>query len=253
MLDTLLGTGISLLFLALVFIPMEKTFPANKSQQVFRKAWLLDLCYFLGQYLFWSSAVLYALNYVVPDIHRLVPISILAAIQSQPIWLQALEVIIASDVLIYWAHRIQHSVGFLWKFHSIHHSSEHLDWLAAHREHPVDSIYTVGIINLPAVIMGFNLEALSAVIAFRGIWAIYIHSNVKLNMGWLEMLIGSPALHHWHHANNRQVGNYANVSPLMDKLFGTYSRPPQEPAEFGIDEKLPQSYVKQLVYPFTKN
>jgi sterol desaturase/sphingolipid hydroxylase (fatty acid hydroxylase superfamily) len=28
-------------------------------------------------------------------------------------------------------------------------------------------------------------------------------------------------LHHWHHDRDRDFGNYANVSPLMDVLFGT--------------------------------
>ena len=76
---------------------------------------------------------------------------------EQPIWLQALEVLLLSDFLIYWGHRFQHKYDFLWRFHKVHHTTETLDWLAAHREHPLDSIYTVGIINLPALILGFNL------------------------------------------------------------------------------------------------
>ena len=47
-----------------------------------------------------------------------------------------------SDLCVYWGHRLQHNNAFLWRFHSIHHSAEHLDWLAAHREHPIDTIYT---------------------------------------------------------------------------------------------------------------
>lgn len=61
--NILLATGASLLFLALVFIPMEKAFPANANQKIFRPKWGLDLCYFFGQYLLWSSLVLKALNY----------------------------------------------------------------------------------------------------------------------------------------------------------------------------------------------
>ena len=40
------------------------------------------------------------------------------------------------DLLIYWGHRLQHHSALLWRFHAVHHSAEHLDWLAAHREHP---------------------------------------------------------------------------------------------------------------------
>ena len=86
-------------------------------------------------------------------------------------------------------------------------------------------------------------------IAFRGIWAIYIHSNVRLPIGPLRMLIGAPELHHWHHDLERDAGNYANLSPLMDILFGTYLCPDQEPEEFGIKEAFPSTYLGQLVVP----
>ena len=247
----LMATGASLLFLALVFIPMEKAFPAKPGQKIFRKHWMLDLCFFLGQYLVWSGAVLWVLDYFDLWLQGLIPASFSVAVGNQPVWLQAIEVLFFSDLLIYWAHRLQHRVGFLWRFHKVHHSAENLDWLAAHREHPIDSIYTVGIINLPAFILGFDLQALAAVVAFRGIWAIYIHSNVRLPLGPLKVLIGSPELHHWHHSVERDAGNYANISPLMDKLFGTYTCPPKEPDRFGIEEEFPTSYFGQLLRPLT--
>src|SRR5262245_38337761 len=171
-LNLLLTTGSSLLFLALVFIPMEKVFPAKKGQRVFRKRWLVDLCFFFGQYLLWSGLVLWALTYFGDWLDDIVPKSFRASVQKQPVWLQAFEVLFFSDLLIYWGHRIQHKVDFLWRFHKVHHSAEQLDWLAAHREHPLDSIYTIGIINLPAFILGFDLNAIAAIVAFRGIWAI---------------------------------------------------------------------------------
>ena len=248
-LNLLLATGASLFFLAIVFIPMEKVFPAKKGQKIFRKHWLLDLCFFLGQYLLWSGLVLWLLTRFSFWLDGIIPQTFRAGIYKQPIWLQAFEVLFFSDLLIYWGHRIQHKVDFLWRFHKVHHSAEHLDWLAAHREHPLDSIYTIGIINLPAFILGFDLNALTAIVAFRGIWAIYIHSNVRLTIGPLKYLIGSPELHHWHHDIERDAGNYANISPLMDLLFGTYTCPAKEPDQFGIKEDFPKNYVGQLMQP----
>lgn len=248
-LNLLIATGVSLLFLCLVFIPLEKAFPAKEDQKIFRKAWVLDLCYFLGQYLFWSSLVLWILQYFSVWLNSVVPPAIRQAVQSQPVWLQAFEVIFLSDLIIYWGHRIQHKVDFLWRFHKVHHSAETLDWLAAHREHPIDSIYTIGLINLPAFLFGFDLNALALVVAFRGIWAIYIHSNVRLPLGKLKMLIGSPELHHWHHDKERDRGNYANISPLMDIIFGTYTCPPKEPDSYGIKEAFPQTYLGQMAKP----
>jgi sterol desaturase/sphingolipid hydroxylase (fatty acid hydroxylase superfamily) len=245
----LLAAGASLFFLALIFIPMEKVFPAKKEQKTFRKEWIMDLCYFLGQYLLWSGLVLWILNYFSFWLDNIIPQNFRSLVQKQPLWLQAIEVLFFSDFLIYWGHRFQHKIDFLWRFHKVHHSSQHLDWLAAHREHPIDSIYTIGLINLPAFIMGFELEALAGLVAFRGIWAIYIHSNVRLPLGPLRILIGSPELHHWHHDIERDAGNYANISPLMDKIFGTYVCPPKEPEKFGIKEEFPTSYLGQMIKP----
>lgn len=238
--SVLLSVSLSLLFLVAVFRPLEMLFPARKGQKFLRPAFWTDLLFLLGQYLLWSGLVFWALDHFRGWLHGIVPADFRASVAAQPWWLQAIEMIVLSDFCIYWAHRLQHKVPFLWRFHSIHHSAEHLDWLAAHREHPLDTIYTVGIINLPAFILGFPLETLAGFLAFRGLWAIYIHSNVRLPIGPLRMLIGAPELHHWHHDKARDAGNYANISPLMDLLFGTYRCPDHEPETFGIHEPVKQ-------------
>jgi sterol desaturase/sphingolipid hydroxylase (fatty acid hydroxylase superfamily) len=243
------GTGLSFLFLVLVFRPLELVFPAKRGQRFFRPAWFTDLCFFLGQYLLWGGLVLWTLSRFGDWLDGIVPQTLRSAVASQPWWLQAIEVVLLSDFFIYWGHRLQHRVGFLWRFHAVHHSAEHLDWLAAHREHPLDTIYTVGIINLPAFVLGFPLETIAGLIAFRGIWAIYIHSNVRFPIGPLRMLIGAPELHHWHHDRDRDAGNYANISPLMDILFGTYRCPDHEPEHFGLTEPSPRTYLGHLIRP----
>lgn len=243
------ASGISLFFLAIVFIPLERVFPAKQSQAVFRKQWFTDLCFFFGQYLLFSSLVIGILHYFSGWLTNIIPVTFRENVAAQPWWLQAVEVIFLSDFLIYWGHRLQHRVEFLWRFHKVHHSAEQLDWLAAHREHPLDSVYTIGLINLPAFILGFPMETIAGLIAFRGIWAIYIHSNVRLNLGPLKKIIGAPELHHWHHHLDRDAGNYANISPLMDILFGTYTCPDHEPEAVGIKEPFPRSYLAQLIYP----
>lgn len=243
------ATAFSLVFLVIVFVPMEKTFPAKKDQEIFRSGWVLDFCFFLGQYLFWSGVVLFTMDRFEGVLTGVFPSVFYEAVRSQPMVVQMIEVILLSDVLIYWGHRLQHNIPFLWRFHKVHHSAEHLDWLASHREHPLDSIYTIGLINLPAMVLGFPLTSIAGVIAFRGIWAIYIHSNVRLPLGPLKVLIGSPELHHWHHHIDRHAGNYANISPLMDVIFGTYSCPEHEPDQVGVREETPDTYLGQIIEP----
>lgn len=248
-LNILVGTVASLLFLVIVFRPMEWLFPAKNNQRLLRPHWLLDLSYFLGQYLLWSILILWLLQEFGVFIQETVPEGFRKSVAAQPFWLQAVEMLLLSDFLIYWGHRLQHKVEFLWRFHKVHHTAEHMDWLAAHREHPLDTIYTMGLINLPAFVMGFPLELIAGIIAFRGMWAIYIHSNVRFPIGPLKWIIGSPELHHWHHDLDRDRGNYGNVSPIMDVIFRTHTCPDHEPEQFGIRETFPKTYVGQLLDP----
>jgi sterol desaturase/sphingolipid hydroxylase (fatty acid hydroxylase superfamily) len=245
----ILASGVSLVALAVVFLPLEKAFPA-KQQKFFRPQWFTDLGFFMGQYLLWSGLVFVWLEFLHGWIGGWAPGAFRAAVAAQPWWLQAVEAFFLGDLLIYWGHRLQHQLPGLWSFHSVHHSVEHLDWLAAHREHPIDTIYTTALVNLPPLLMGFRLEPLAGLVIFRGVWAIYIHSNVKLPLGPLRMLVGAPELHHWHHAKERFAGNYGNVSPLMDLLFGTYRHPGHEPAELGVVEPMPKTYLGHMMHPF---
>ena len=240
---------LSLSFFALLFIPMERVFPARLNQKIFRKHWFLDLLYALGQYYLFSALV----NYCILILGEIVISQISSGFHfyfsELHFAIQVFILVFMSDILIYWCHRLQHKVDFLWRFHKVHHSAETLDWLAAHREHPIDSIYTVFIINLPAFLLGFSLESIAGFITFRGIWAIFIHSNTDVNLGTFKKLIGSPKLHHWHHDIERDRGNYANLSPLMDIIFGTYYYESEEPEKFGIKEEFKQHYFYQLIRP----
>lgn len=63
LLDQFQAIGLSLMFLLVTFIPMEKMFPAKKGQPIFRPQWRLDLYYFLGQNLLWIGLVFWTLDH----------------------------------------------------------------------------------------------------------------------------------------------------------------------------------------------
>jgi sterol desaturase/sphingolipid hydroxylase (fatty acid hydroxylase superfamily) len=251
----ILSAGLSFLVLFVMFRPLELAYPAKPNQRFFRPQWFTDLCFLLGQYLLFNGAVLWLLQKLSPAIHAATPDAVRALVASLSTPLQLMLVVLLGDVLIYWGHRLQHRFDFLWRFHSIHHSSEHLDWLAAHREHPVDSLYTILIVNLPIFALGFPIQHLAYFAAFRGLWAIFIHANVRFPLPRvMRVLLGAPELHHWHHDRDRDrdAGNYANVSPLMDVIFGTYHCPDAEPRAVGCDEPMPPTYLGQLLHPFRR-
>lgn len=233
-----------------IFLPLERLFPAHR-QRVVRKEWGTDLLFFLGQFLLWTAPVVAVLVLVYENTDALPLGGVRAFVASLPFWAQFLLVILLCDISIYWAHRFSHRNRFLWRFHRVHHTAERLDWIAAYREHPIDNLYTRLVENLPAILLGFPLHALAGFAVFRGLWAVYIHSNVRLSPGPLRYLLGAPRLHHWHHdfEGGGRV-NFANVSPLMDLLFGTYHDPGHMPKRYGISEPVSHNYVRQLVDPF---
>jgi len=238
MIAALIAALASFAVLAAVFVPLERLFPARK-QPVLRKSFALDACFFFGQYLVWTSLAVSILR-CVPKI----PVHF-----TQPTWLLAIECVLLGDMLVYWFHRACHRFDFLWRIHAVHHSAEHLDWLAAHREHPLDGIATQLCQNLPAILLGLRLEALAGLVVFRAFWAIFVHSNVALPLGFLRWIVGSPELHHWHHART-STHNFANLAPWIDLLFGTHHFP-SGTYEIGSNEPLPATYAGQLLWPFS--
>jgi sterol desaturase/sphingolipid hydroxylase (fatty acid hydroxylase superfamily) len=180
---------VAFVFLILIFRPLEAVFPAKPGQPILRPHWFVDLAFFAGQYLVWNGVVLWLLNQFGSGVRELAPIGFRLFVASQPTYVQAVIVVVVSDFFVYWGHRAQHRFSFLWRFHAIHHTAEHLDWLAAHREHPIDSLYTIGLLNLPVYLTGIPISTIAFFAAFRGLWAIYIHSNVRLPIGPLRVLI----------------------------------------------------------------
>jgi sterol desaturase/sphingolipid hydroxylase (fatty acid hydroxylase superfamily) len=257
MLAALYAAGASLVVLVAVFVPLERLFPARPGQRALRPAFFIDLCFFLGQYLVWNGVALSLLTALRLALASHLPAAWFATMERAPLWLQAPLAVVLGDVAVYWFHRACHHFPPLWRVHAVHHSAAHLDWLAAHREHPLDGIGTQLCANLPAFVMGFRVEGLAALIAFRGMWAIFVHSNVRLPLGPLRLLFGAPELHHWHHARVEQTRhNFANLAPWLDVLFGTHHLPsPAEREDYllGLMEPWPEGYLAQLVRPFVRS
>lgn len=253
-LDALEDTATGFALLLLVYVPLERAFPA-RTQRFFRKEFLTDVGFFLGSYLLFTGIVTFVLRHVAGFAQaELGAVSWRQSVQSLPIWVLLPVSLMLGDLAIYWFHRACHHYEFLWRFHRVHHTTVELDWLAAHREHPLDGLFTQLFLNLPAILLGLPFEVVGGVIVFRGLWAIFIHSNVSLPLGPLRVLFGAPELHHWHHAAvEKTTHNFANLAPYWDVVFGTYHRPPlPETFPIGVPDGQPESYVRHLVRPLTR-
>jgi sterol desaturase/sphingolipid hydroxylase (fatty acid hydroxylase superfamily) len=246
----LAGAVAQLAFLGVVLGALQWCFPNRPEQKTFRAQWATDLAFYFGQHMLWIAVQLAGLIALGELFARVVPASATATFARQPWILQAAELVLVGDVIVYWYHRLSHRVPALWAFHRVHHSAPHLDWLAAHREHPIDGFLTQVAANLPALALGVSLNGLAGLIVFRGLWAAFIHSNVRLPIGPFRVLVGAPELHHWHHLSaERTRHNFANLAPWCDVLFGTYHCPKDQQIEVGLPEKPVKSYLGWLIRP----
>ncbi len=236
--------------LAALYVPLERVFAA-RPHRLLRRELATDLAFFVLQHALWTTAVVASLRELSRVRHALLPALEAPALAELAAWQQALIALLLGDVLLYFGHRLQHRVPLLWRFHRVHHTAVELDWIAAFREHPLDGLYTRTLVNLPAVAFGFPLETIAGVIAFRGLWAVFIHANVRLDPGPLKYVLGAPRLHLWHHARGEgPARNFANLLPALDVVFGTYHEPGRAPAALGADGPVARGYLGHLLAPF---
>jgi len=245
---------LELLVLGLLFVPLERLFKL-RPQKIFRRGWQTDLKHF-----FVSHAGVQLLSFA-----SMVPAQGLFAwalkfdfqqnVAAQPIALQFVEILLTVDFVTYWVHRGFHRIPWLWNFHAIHHSSEHLDWLAGSRMHIVDVIVTRATGFLPIFVLGFAPAALYVYLVFVSFHAVYIHANIRWRWPGLRWVIATPEFHHWHHTSDEEGldRNFAGFLPMWDLVFGTAHQPGHWPKKYGtVKFQPPETYLGQLLYPFKR-
>jgi len=239
------------LLAAPLFIGLERALPKKRGQKLLRPDWINDAAYLVFNRWFISFGTALLLLPILT--YPLVPASVRAAVGAQSEWLQVLEIVVLADFFFYIAHRAFHTVPWLWRFHAVHHSIEHMDWLAGSRVHPIDQILTKGGAFVPCIVLGFSNEALATYATLYFLHSVLLHSNVRIGLGPLRWLIAAPQFHHWHHSREPEAWNknFAGQIALFDVLFGTAYMPfGQWTKAYGIDDPVPHTYVNQLAYPF---
>lgn len=245
----------ALLIAALVFIPLERVVGLRKEQKVLRRQWLSDVVYAVINPILIKGGLIVIFAFLLGVLVDYIPSGLHEFIGAQPLWLQIGEVFLIADLGFYLAHRAFHAIPLLWRFHAVHHSIEEMDWLAAHRVHPIDQIVTKAASLLPVFALGFSGPAILTFAVVYQWHSLLIHSNVNIPFGPLRWLVASPQFHHWHHGNQPEAynTNFAGQLPFIDWIFGTLYLPRKgTPKKYGVDEKMPTNYLGQFAYPFVR-
>ncbi|MBC7740948.1 MAG: sterol desaturase family protein [Bdellovibrionaceae bacterium] len=145
-------------------------------------------------------------------------------------------VILAYDFGFTMLHYAFHKFPFLWRFHKVHHSAEHLTPLTVARFHLVEYVImkvveglTLGFIFaiffylLPKGVDMYKVFGLSIFgIMFSSI-GVFRHSHIWISYGFMNYIFSSPAMHQIHHSKEeRHIDkNLAQIFSFWDYLLGT--------------------------------
>ncbi|WJI68391.1 MULTISPECIES: sterol desaturase family protein [unclassified Mesorhizobium] len=242
-----------MLVIALIFIPLERLLPLHAEHSSARGHWPNDVVYLLFNGIIIKIALIIVIGTAMLLLHQLVPAGLTQAVRLQPVWLQAMEVLVLADTGFYLSHRAFHAVPFLWRFHSIHHSIEEMDGLAGSAPRPSCRPDPDQIGVVPAGLRArFSTPAHTDLHIGLSV-AVAVHPfDTRIRVGPLKWLLASPRFHHWHHANEREAWdkNFAGQLPFARHAGRHIVHARQDAAEYDTDDPVPSLYHRQLAYPF---
>ena len=189
-----------------------------------RPAWRANLGLWLLDALL-MAAVCGACAWTVAGWAQASGIGLLNAVDA-PLGAGIAATVVGLDLVSYAWHRANHEVGFLWRFHRVHHADADYHVSTALRFHPGELLLALPVRLGAIALLGAPPVA---VVAFEAIFAIanvLEHGNFDLPRR-IEQVLGvalvTPALHRRHHSTERSErdSNFGTILCLWDRLAQT--------------------------------
>lgn len=171
-----------------------------------------------------------------------------------PIVLTALVGLMLMDFVGAWlVHYIEHHVTWMWKFHLIHHTDQHVDTTSANRHHPGESV------------IRFIFTLIAIVVAGAPVWMIFLYQSMSLVMTqfnhsnismpkWLDdtlvLVLCTPNMHRVHHHYRQPYSdtNYGNIFSFWDRIFQTYVVVDNKKLVYGVDTHMAKNETENIGY-----
>jgi sterol desaturase/sphingolipid hydroxylase (fatty acid hydroxylase superfamily) len=157
-------------------------------------------------------------------------------------WARLVGAFLLFDAWMYFWHRLNHRIPFLWRFHRTHHSDPRMDVTTANRFH-LGEIFFSSVLRMPIIaLLGMQLWELALYEAAMFTVIQLHHANIALPP-WLDRslraLIVTPFMHKVHHSRWQPEtdSNYSSLFSFWDRLFGSFRlREDPRTLEFGLED-----------------
>jgi sterol desaturase/sphingolipid hydroxylase (fatty acid hydroxylase superfamily) len=169
-----------------------------------------------------------------------------------PVWLELALLFVFLDFWTYWYHRALHGNRYLWQFHKVHHSQEHLSAFSNFRVSLLDRTVNITALSVPTFMIGGNYAMPILVIILLQFHQLILHIDIDWKMGWFSRIFVLPGFHVIHHstAPRHANRNFGAVLSAWDYLFSTAVERGSDQLAFGLtDERVPEGYLRQLLVP----
>jgi sterol desaturase/sphingolipid hydroxylase (fatty acid hydroxylase superfamily) len=179
-------------------------------------------------------------------------------------WMRTLASVLAFlllDYTLWFWHRLNHRVPFLWRFHLVHHIDRDLDATTGLRFHCGEIALSIGFRALQLALIGGDLALLGAWQSAVFASVIFHHSNVRLPARvdrWLTALLVTPRMHGIHHSEVRAEtdSNWSSLLTVWDRLHGTLTLDvPEQRIVIGVpawDDERDVTLPRILTMPFVE-
>lgn len=150
-----------------------------------------------------------------------------------PLWLSVILSIVLLDGLIWFQHKLFHTIPVLWRLHAVHHADRDLDVTSGARFHPLEILLSMVIKFAAIAILGVPAVAVILFEVILSSMALFNHANVALPLSvdrWLRKVVVTPDMHRVHHSIHRYESdsNFGFNLAVWDRLFNTYRAQPKD-------------------------
>jgi sterol desaturase/sphingolipid hydroxylase (fatty acid hydroxylase superfamily) len=182
-----------------------------------------------------------------------------------PLWLEIIFGLLLLDLLIYFQHRIFHSVPILWQLHKVHHADLDFDVTTGARFHTLEILISMLIKMAAIYVLGVPAVAVLAFETLLNASSMFNHGNIRIPNHIDKMVryvFVTPDMHRIHHSRIQKEANsnYGFSISTWDRLFKTYTSKPNKGhvgMDIGISENQSHHQTNRLdgmmLMPFRKS